>query len=356
MVKEKPPNGGVQEPAMHYYSVAATSLFLATKVEENCRKMKELVVACVRVAQKDPSKVVDEQDKEYWRWRDTLLQMEDLLLEAICFDLSVEPPYKALYDFLLRFKEDDKRLRNAALAFLNDSCLTMLCLLFPSRTIAASALYAAAKHCGVRFQDESGRPWWDVVGVELRHIRRACNYMAEIYENNPLRGGPDGGIYERTPEDGDEWSAKTREKVEGIEAEAGSQDMSTALSNTESESWRKRRWDDREEVEANGNNEAHGDRLEGTNGYEASQEENRDNIAWGGEMSEEREIKRQKLNAESNGTAAPSSQSQGQGHGHGITTNGTAVPSAEAGPENENHQGLQSPKSEDVSEEGEVEP
>lgn len=201
-------------PGFHYYSMAATSLFLATKVEENCRKMKELVVACVRVAQKDPNKAVDDQDKEYWRWKDNILHNEDLLLEAICFDLSLEPPYKTLFELLVFFGEEtNKRLRNAAWAFVNDSCLTMLCLLFPSRTIAASALYAAAKHCDVSFPDDNyGRPWWNMAGVELRSIRKACNFMAGVYENTPLRGGRDGGIYERTPEDGDEANAKTRRK------------------------------------------------------------------------------------------------------------------------------------------------
>lgn len=208
----------LNRPGFHYYSMAATSLFLATKVEENCRKMKELVVACVRVAQKDPNKTVDDQDKEYWRWKDNILHNEDLLLEAICFDLSLEPPYKTLFELLVFFGEEtNKRLRNAAWAFVNDSCLTMLCLLFPSRTIAASALYAAAKHCDVSFPDDGyGRPWWEVVGVELRSIRKACNFMAGVYENTPLRGGRDGGIYERTPEDGDEANAKTRRKAEGM--------------------------------------------------------------------------------------------------------------------------------------------
>ncbi|MCJ1229861.1 hypothetical protein MMC12_006531 [Toensbergia leucococca] len=208
---------------LHYYSIAATSLFLATKVEEDCQKMKELVVACVRVAQKDPSKVVDEQDKEYWRWKDTILHNEDLLLEALCFDLSLEPPYKTLFELLIRFREvNNKRLRNAAWAFVNDSCLTMLCLLFSSRIIAASALYAAAKHCGVSFPDDAqGRAWWEIVGVDLRSVRRACNFMAEVYENSPLRGGGEAGIYERTPEDGVEWAAKTR-------AVGGERDRSTA--------------------------------------------------------------------------------------------------------------------------------
>ncbi|KAM0797908.1 hypothetical protein BDR22DRAFT_862072, partial [Usnea florida] len=45
----------------HYYSMAATCLFLAYKVEECVPKMRELVIACVRVAQKDLHKMVDEQ-------------------------------------------------------------------------------------------------------------------------------------------------------------------------------------------------------------------------------------------------------------------------------------------------------
>ena len=192
--------------------MGATSLFLATKVEENCRKMKELVIACCRVAQKDPQKLVDDQDKEYWRWKDVILHNEDMMLEAICFDLSLEPPYKTLFEHLILFGEgDNNRLRNAAWAFVNDSYLTMLCLLFPSRTIATSALYAAAKHCGVTFPDDSqGRPWWDILGVHVEEIRRACNYMASIYEGGPSKAGKDGGMYERIGEKEDDASDQTR--------------------------------------------------------------------------------------------------------------------------------------------------
>ena len=185
------------KPGHHYYSMAATSLFLATKVEENCRKMKDLVIACVRVAQKDPYKTVDEQDKEYWKWRDNILLNEDLLLEAICFDLRLEPPYKKLYDLLLMFGEgSNKKLRNAAWAFISDSCLTTLCLLFSSKTIATSALYAAARHSGVAFPDKEGRPWWEAVGTSLEEIGRACNYMAEVYFSS-LPKGRENAFYEK---------------------------------------------------------------------------------------------------------------------------------------------------------------
>jgi protein BUR2 len=174
-------------PGLHHYAIAATALFLATKVEENCRKMKELVVACCRVAQKQPSLIVDEQSKEYWKWRDTILHNEDLLLEALCFDLQLEQPYRILFEFLCYYGvQNDKNLRNVSWAYLNDANLTTMCLLFPTRLIAGSALYAAAKFTGVTFPDEQGRPWWEHLGLDIGDIRSAVDLMAEIYESSVM--------------------------------------------------------------------------------------------------------------------------------------------------------------------------
>ena len=310
-------------PHHHYYSVAATCLFLATKVEENCRKMKELVIACVRVAQKNPVKVVDEQDKEFWRWRDTVLQLEDLLLEALCFDLSLEPTYKTLFAYLVYFgEENNKPLRNAAWAFVNDSCLTPLCLLWSSRTIAASALYAAARHCGVKFlDDKDGRAWWEVIGVELKNMRKACNFMAAVYENTPLRGGTEETMYLRTPEDGDEEVAKTRQRR--LPTELGSQSMERTASNvsiTESDISRKRGRDE----------------VDGTSDAE--------DIPWGGVTREERERENKKLKInEFNG--APQADEENNANGEkAAASNGE--PGSLVSPRIQEHSG---------SEEGEVE-
>lgn len=178
-----------QRPGMHPYPIAATSLFLATKVEENVRRMKEIVVSCCRVAQKQPNLVVDEQSKEFWKWRDTILHHEDMLLEALCFDLQLEQPYRILYEFICFFGvAEHKALRNTAWAFVNDSMYTVLCLQFNARTIAAAALYAAARHCDVGFKDDDrGRPWWDQLDVDIPQVRRACLRMAQLYENNALQ-------------------------------------------------------------------------------------------------------------------------------------------------------------------------
>ena len=216
----------------HHYSIAATSLFLATKVEENCRKMKELVIACVRVAQKDPYKIVDEQDKEYWKWKDSILANEDILLESLCFDLRLEAPYKILHDTMLMLGQaDNKKLRNAAWAFISDSYLTTFCLLFSSRTITASALYAAARHSNVTFPDNAeGKPWWESLDVSLANIGRACNFMAKAYRGATPKSGADINIHEGRPHEMDGASDPTRQ---ALSTQASTHHMSSEPVETE---------------------------------------------------------------------------------------------------------------------------
>lgn len=171
-------------PKLHHYQTAATALFLATKVEESCRKMKELILAFCRVAQKNPNLIIDEQSKDWWRWRDCILHNEDVLLETLCFDLTVESPHRQLFEMLKFFGlEHHKRLRNAAWGFVTDSNNTQLCLLFSSRTIALSGLYAACRYCDVALPDDTkGRPWWESQRVALADVRKAVEHMCACYD------------------------------------------------------------------------------------------------------------------------------------------------------------------------------
>jgi protein BUR2 len=175
-----------------------------------------LVIACCRVAQKNPQLLVDEQTKDFWRWRDTILLNEDVLLEVLCFDLTVESPYRVLHNMIKHYKaHHNKQLRDSAWSFINDSNMTQLCLLFTSRTIACAALYCGAKQAGIAFEDEQGRPWWEVQRVPLHDIRKAANYMAEFYSSVPggLKPGNES-IYVglRSPVDGGESEHRTRLK------------------------------------------------------------------------------------------------------------------------------------------------
>jgi protein BUR2 len=195
-------------------NIAATALFLATKAEENCRKTKEIVIAVVKVAQKDASLIIDEQSKEFWRWKDSILLYEETMLELLTFDVVLESPYNFLYDFLKELQIDGhKPMRNVAWAFLNDSWMTILCLLMPPKDIAVASIYFSAKFNNEKLpDDQDGAPWWARLNGIPERIIQAIEVMTDFYTENPLqkRDNP----YERSPGSSGEDLDRTRLRAE----------------------------------------------------------------------------------------------------------------------------------------------
>ncbi|KAJ9157435.1 Cyclin pch1 [Pleurostoma richardsiae] len=180
MIEEK---GGI-----HHYNIAATALFLANKTEENCRKTKEVIINVAKVAQKNAKLIIDEQSKEYWRWRDSILMYEELMLEILTFDLMVDNPYQRLYEHLgLLDIVHNKRLREAAWAFCNDACLTVLPLMMEARDVSIAAIFFATSSTQEKIDDVNGEPWWKVLRGDEGRVIKAINVMTEFYSENPLR-------------------------------------------------------------------------------------------------------------------------------------------------------------------------
>ncbi|KAF3762525.1 cyclin-like protein [Cryphonectria parasitica EP155] len=181
MVEEK---GGI-----HHYNIAATALFLANKTEENCRKTKDLIYAVVRVAQKNPKLIVDEQSKEYWKWRDSILMHEEMMLEMLTFDLMVDNPYQRLYECLTQLEMLHHRpIRDAAWAYCCDSALTVLPLLMNAKEVAISAIYFATVSLGEKIEDDKdGEAWWRVLNGDESLLQSAISVVMDFYSENPLR-------------------------------------------------------------------------------------------------------------------------------------------------------------------------
>ncbi|KAK9451836.1 cyclin-like protein [Limtongia smithiae] len=171
----------------HPYNIAATCVFLASKVEETHRKVDDIVLACLRVAQKKPTLQLDKQDKDYWKWRDIILFNETILLEAICFDLSSfdQPtPFQYLIKYIRQLfpKLEQPQLHKAAWSFINDSARSHLCLLFRPSTIAVAAIYQASFLTSVQIAPpQNASAWWDELGVPLQDIKGVIRIMDETY-------------------------------------------------------------------------------------------------------------------------------------------------------------------------------
>ncbi|KAH8163750.1 hypothetical protein CIB48_g4479 [Xylaria polymorpha] len=177
-----------EKQGIHHYNIAATALFLANKTEENCRKTKDIIIAVAKVAQKNPKLIVDEQSKEYWRWRDSILMYEEVMLECLTFDVMIDNPHFKLYEFLGQVGLiHNKNLRHAAWAFCNDSCLTVLPLLMEARDIAIASIFFASTFTTEPVEDQNGEPWWRALGANECHCIKAIEVLKEFYVENPLR-------------------------------------------------------------------------------------------------------------------------------------------------------------------------
>ena len=168
--------------------MAATALFLANKAEENCRKTKDIIIAVAKVAQKNAKLIIDEQSKEYWRWRDNILTYEEIMLEQLTFDVMIDNPYRHLFELLGQLDiVHNKNLRQAAWAFCNDACLTALPLLVEPRDVAISAIFFASVHTAQKIDDINGEPWWIYLGGDEERCARVIEVMRQFYTENPLR-------------------------------------------------------------------------------------------------------------------------------------------------------------------------
>ena len=169
-------------------NIAATALFLANKTEENCRKTKELIIAVAKVAQKNAKLEIDEQSKEYWRWRDSILAYEELMLEMLTFDLMITLPYNRLYENLTQMGAiHHKSLRDSGWTFLNDITMTVLPLLMSANDISIGAIFFASIVHNEKFGDVRGEPWWRSLDGNEANITKVVAIMTEFYQENPLR-------------------------------------------------------------------------------------------------------------------------------------------------------------------------
>lgn len=147
-----------------------------------------MIIAVAKVAQKNPKLIIDEQSKEYWRWRDSILHYEEVMLETLTFDLMVSHPYQHLYRQLERLDLlHAKRIRHSAWTFLNDCAMSPLPLLMDGVDIASAALFFASNISGEKIEDINGEPWWVYLRANDERIIKAIEVANTFYRENPLK-------------------------------------------------------------------------------------------------------------------------------------------------------------------------
>ncbi|CAO3668758.1 unnamed protein product [Rhizopus stolonifer] len=137
-----------------YYSIKEYSpqdisiacLFVASKIEETIKKLKDIFVAVHSVKHPESKELDPEQISEDRRRK--ILSYEKLVLETICFNFQLRHPYEYIIKFTKWIKSthpsvDDKQLAKRAYGIAVDSYKTPICIEYPPHTIAVGCIYLA---------------------------------------------------------------------------------------------------------------------------------------------------------------------------------------------------------------------
>ncbi|KAJ4958851.1 hypothetical protein NE237_025962 [Protea cynaroides] len=174
-------------------TIATVCMFLAGKVEETPRPLKDVILVSYEIIyKKDPAAVQRIKQKAvYEQQKELILLGERVLLATLGFDLNVQHPYKPLVEAIKKFKVAQNALAQVAWNFVNDGLRTSLCLQFKPHHIAAGAIFLAAKFLKVKLPSDGEKVWWQEFDVTPRQLEEVSNQMLELYEQNrvPLSQG-----------------------------------------------------------------------------------------------------------------------------------------------------------------------
>ncbi|KAL6196775.1 hypothetical protein ACLB2K_032389 [Fragaria x ananassa] len=168
-------------------TIATVCMFLAGKVEETPRPLKDVILVSYEIIhKKDPAAVqkIKQKVEVYEQQKELILSGERVVLATLGFDLNLLHPYKPLVEAIKKFKVAQNALAQVAWNFVNDGLRTSLCLQFKPHHIAAGAIFLAAKFLKVKLPSDGEKVWWQEFDVTPRQLEEVSNQMLELYEQN----------------------------------------------------------------------------------------------------------------------------------------------------------------------------
>ncbi|RKP18734.1 cyclin-like protein [Rozella allomycis CSF55] len=118
--------------------VTMTCFFLAAKIEETPKKLKEIMMIYYRNIKNDTNITPDKE--EFIKVHDRILQLETCALKSIKFELIIEHPYPIAINFC-KILETPKLVAQTVWCVISDSYLnTLFCLQYEPLHVAWAAL------------------------------------------------------------------------------------------------------------------------------------------------------------------------------------------------------------------------
>lgn len=163
--------------------VAASALWLASKLEESPRKVRDVIYIFYRLNQRQqglPTTLLEPLSQEYAELKTELIRTERHLLKEMGFICHVEHPHKFIFNYLSQLEVTDPAVKQEAWNLANDSLRTALCVRLKSEVVACGVIHAAVRRAGIPLPENPS--WWLGFDADKKDIDEVCRVLAELYK------------------------------------------------------------------------------------------------------------------------------------------------------------------------------
>ncbi|KAK9709946.1 hypothetical protein K7432_008695 [Basidiobolus ranarum] len=169
-------NTGVQDLAMG-------ALFLASKVEESPRKIKDIINVFHYLINKfrgNDTKPMEPYSNDFYVMKKGLLQAEMQILTKLAFNVQVQLPYGLLINYIRSLDlTNHPSFPQVAWNYLNDSLRTNVYVCYQPPTIACAMIFLAARTCQIKLP--LSPPWWEVFDASIEDMENISGHILNVY-------------------------------------------------------------------------------------------------------------------------------------------------------------------------------
>ncbi|CAO3638187.1 unnamed protein product [Mucor hiemalis] len=168
--------------------ISVTCLFVASKVEETTKKLKDVLVAVHSVKHPDSKELDPELISEDRKRK--FIGFEKMLLETVCFDFQLRHPFEYIIKFVkwiqvFQGSLDSKPLAKKAYQLAVDSYKTVLSVEYPAHTIAGGCIYLASRLLREQNSAFNGlaenAPWDQYFLSRMEDIEDVAQQILDLY-------------------------------------------------------------------------------------------------------------------------------------------------------------------------------
>lgn len=173
---------------VHIQEVAMACTLIAGKVEECCRRVRDVVniyhwlyQTLRRTSRTTVPRLMDYVGEDYYRWRDRVTATESEVLFALGFHVQPRHPVGLLANYLNALElSEDPRVAQRAINLVNDGLRGVAFVCQQPATIACAAVEWAATQLNINLLSDD-TPWWSVFDVQWTDLQMCQRLLLDVY-------------------------------------------------------------------------------------------------------------------------------------------------------------------------------